>query len=292
MRLLVTIPHYVRPAAEGDEGRTYGSLAPDPSPRLHALTACLTALHQLFNPGPCFIHHGRRTAHRAEPAVPYALDVVICTTRGCHLLDHLPGVGRYFHHHATDAEPMLLGFACHDVLRDRLGAYDFYCYLEDDLILHDPWLFLKLAWFNRHVGDDKLLQPNRYEAGLNHLVPKVYVDGDLDPAVTAPFQDPAGSGTLAADVLGVRVHFQRTLNPHSGCFFLNARQMAHWASQPHFGDHASRFIGPLETAASLGIMRTFRVYRPAPSHADFLEIQHAGTGYLERLCPGPQEGPA
>ena len=31
--------------------------------------------------------------------------------------------------------------------------------------------------------------------------------------------------------------------------------MSHWVSQPHFLDHASRFIGPLETAATLGIMR-------------------------------------
>src|SRR5579872_2946768 len=133
MRLLVTIPHYVRPGAEGSDGHTYGSLAADSGPRLRALTACLSALHQLFNAGPCFIHHGRRTAHRAEPAVPYTLDVVICTTRGCHLLDRLPGAARLCTHHATDAEPMLLGFACHAVLRDRLGAYDYYCYLEDDL---------------------------------------------------------------------------------------------------------------------------------------------------------------
>jgi hypothetical protein len=140
------------------------------------------------------------------------------------------------------------------------------------------------------VGDDKLLQPNRYEAGLNHLVPKVYVDGDLDEQVTAPFQDVRAGGPLAGEVMGLRVAFVRALNPHSGCFFLNARQMEHWARQPHFSDRASRFIGPLETAASLGIMRSFRVYRPAPANADFLEVQHFGTGYLERLS-APQGSP-
>ena len=51
------------------------------------------------------------------------------------------------------------------MLRDRLlaGDGDYFCYLEDDLILGDPWLFRKLAWFTREFGDDCLLQPNRYE---------------------------------------------------------------------------------------------------------------------------------
>jgi hypothetical protein len=83
---------------------------------------------------------------------------------------------------------------------------------------------------------------------------------------------------------------RRTRNPHSGCFFLNARQMTHWAGQPYFGARESRFIGPLESAATLGLMRTFKVYRPAPANADFLEVQHAGTGYLERLRPGAEWG--
>jgi hypothetical protein len=286
MRILITIPHYFRPGEQAPDGRRYASWAADPQPRLHALTACLTALHQLFNAPPCFIHHGRGTAHQAAPA-RHRLDVVLCTTRGAHQLDSLPVASRYYTHVAIDAEPLLLGFACHAVLRDRLGQYDYYGYLEDDLVLHDPWFFVKLAWFNRHASDGVLLQPNRFEAGLNHLVPKVYVDGDLHPDVTADFQDVRDSGPLHAEVLGVPVVFQRTWNPHAGCFFLNARQMAHWAGQPHFNDHAARFIGPLESAATLGILRTFRIYRAAPPYADFLEVQHFGAGYLNRLQASP-----
>jgi hypothetical protein len=286
MRVLFTIPHYARPGAISADGRVYASGAADPAPRVRALADCLAALHQLFNAAPCFIHHGTRSAHRAEPADPCSIDVVVCTTGGHHLLDQLPVEPRSFTHHPTDTEPLLLGFACHAVLRDRLGGYDYYCYLEDDLILHDPWFFRKLVWFNRHAGDERLLQPNRYEAGFGYMVPKVYVDGDLDPSVTSMFQNVREGGPLTGEVMGVRVSFERTLNPHSGCFFLNARQMDHWVRQPHFHDHDSRFIGPLETTASLGIMRGFQVYRPAPANADFLEVQHAGIGYLERLCPG------
>lgn len=285
MRVLFTIPHYVRPGKESDTGRSYGSNSADSAPRVRALTACLTNLHQLFNSTPCFIHHDKRAAEKVEQSTSSSIDVVICTTDGRHVLDQLPVLPCYYTHRATNSDPLLLGFACHEILRERLGRYDFYCYLEDDLIIHDPWFFHKLSWFNRLAGNDKILQPNRFEAGLNHLVPKVYVDGNLDPGITAVFQNVNDSGPLVEEVMGMRVQFQRTLNPHSGCFFLTARQLEHWVRQAHFNDRDSRFIGPLETTASLGIMRAFRVYRPCPTNAAFLEIQHAGTGYLEQLCP-------
>jgi hypothetical protein len=290
MHLLFTIPHFAQalgvPTADG---RMYGSRAVDLEPRVHALTASLTGLHQLFGAQPCFIDHARSIARQHQRATPQSVEIVICTTRGCHVLDRLPVDSRYYSHHPTNAEPLLLGYACHSMLRERLGQYDYYCYLEDDLVLHDPWFFAKLAWFVRHTGDDKLLQPNRFEAGLNHIIPKVYVDGEVKESATAPFQN-VNDGALAGEVLGVPVVFRRTSNPHSGCFFLNAAQMAHWAAQPYFADNKSRFIGPLESAATLGIMRTFKVYRPAPANADFLEVEHFGTGYLSQLTQPQAEG--
>jgi hypothetical protein len=296
MRILFAIPHYVRPAgAAGSPDRIHGALLAGADPRVEALTACLSALHGLFAPGRCLIDHGRRIARVAPAAgVAQALDVVLCTTRGHHVLGRLSATPRCCSHRETDAVPELLGFACHDVLRERLGQYDYYCYLEDDLVLHDPWFFLKLAWFNGAVGDDKALLPNRFETGLNYPVPKVYVDGDLGEHCTAPFQDLNDAPAQTLELMGQRVVFARTRNPHSGCFFLNARQMAHWVRQPHFADRQSRFIGPLETAASLGVMRTFKVYKPAPPHADFLEVQHHGTGYLAqlRLPDRPNQGPS
>jgi hypothetical protein len=59
--------------------------------------------------------------------------------------------------------------------------------------------------------------------------------------------------------------------------------MAHWMRQPHFLDRSPAFIGPLESAATLGIMRTFRIYKPARENASFLEIEHFGTGFLSQL---------
>ena len=96
------------------------------------------------------------------------------------------------------------------------NGYDFYCYLEDDLILRDPLFFVKLKWFVELAGEDCVLLPNRYEVARDRLVHKAYVDGPLRPDVTAPFQDVSVAAELTADALGRRVVFRRPLNPHAG----------------------------------------------------------------------------
>ncbi|HVW37506.1 MAG TPA: hypothetical protein VHB99_09375, partial [Pirellulales bacterium] len=72
-------------------------------------------------------------------------------------------------------------------------------------------------------------------------------------------------------------------NPHSGCYFLSAAQMAHWAAQPFFLDRDTSFVGPLESAATLGILRAFKIYKPAREQAAFLEIQHHGAQFLVQV---------
>jgi hypothetical protein len=76
------------------------------------------------------------------------------------------------------------------------------------------------------------------------------------------------------------VAFERWTNPHSGCFFLNAAQIEKWASSPGFLDGDCSFAGPLESAASLGVMKNFRIYKPAFPNAGFLEIRHMHNRYL------------
>jgi hypothetical protein len=88
---------------------------------------------------------------------------------------------------------------------------------------------------------------------------------------------------LLGKIMNHPVTFCRAANPHSGCYFLNNRQMEHWVKQPHFLDRDTSFVGPLESAATLGIMRTFKIYKPAPTNASFLEIQHFGTAFLNLI---------
>ena len=230
------------------------------------------------------IDQATRVAIPANTQTAGKVDVVICTSGEDHLLARLDLSSGSYEHRPSGCPPPLLGFECHAVLRDRLGDYDYYAYLEDDLISHDAWLFKKLAWFTAQLGDEVLLQPNRFEVSPRlGLVHKAYIDGDLHGDVTAPFQDVSVMPVATGCLLGTSVTFHRAKNPHAGCFFLSAAQMQTWARKDHFLDRDTSFIGPLESAATLGIMRSFRVYKTTPESAGFIEIEHAGTSFLDNL---------
>jgi hypothetical protein len=279
MQILFTIAHFFRPDSKGK----HASQRKNPQPRVQALRESITNLHQLFGKSQSIINIGQRLAFPANQPQHSQLDIIICTTQDCHILEQLSLPSHFYQHYPTQAEPMLLGFECQALLRDNLGKYDYYCFLEDDLIIHDPWFFVKLNWFTQQAGDISLLQPNRYETSINNLTDKAYIDGDLLPRVTARFQNVQEQPELKGKIMGMPITFHRALNPHSGCYFLNANQMAHWAKQEHFLDRDTSFVSPLESAATLGIMKTFRIYKTVPQQANLLEIQHFGTGFLRLI---------
>lgn len=279
MKILFAIPHYFNP--QNHDPRGHGSLAAEhDTKRLQALTACLLNIQQLFGRPQCTIDIARRTTTPANHAVATHADVLLCTTNDKHLLDRLTVGPSYYTHQPTNAEPLFLGYECHAALRDRLGGYDFYCYLEDDLVLRDPWFFVKLRWFVTHVGETSVLLPNRYEVAQDQIVHKAYVDGPLHPQVTARFQNLGEHPEVVGEALGQKVRFQRPRNPHSGGFFLTHNQFTHWTKRPYFLDRSKEFVGPLESAATLGVMRMFRIYKPAVDTASFLEVEHYVPAFL------------
>ena len=285
MRLLFAIPHFV----DGAQGpAVHGSLAGNSAARVRVLTDALAAIRQNFGRPQCQIDIAKRTTFPANQLTAETADVLVCTTGTKHALGELPIGNGYYTHIPTAAEPRLLGFECHRVLRDKLAdGYDYYCYLEDDLILRDSLFFTKLRWFTQRFGEEALLAPNRYEVARNRIVHKAYVDGPIREEAAAAYQNVKDRSILDAEALGLRVRFQRVTNPHSGAFFLTATQMATWAARSYFLDRDTGFIGPLESAATLGVMRTFRIYKPVVENAAFLEVEHAGTGFLSRIVPPP-----
>jgi hypothetical protein len=90
MRILVAIPHFFNLSREVRRAPGHGSLAGDPGPRIEALTACVSALHQLFGCPQVIIDIARLEAKDANARFRAAkLDVVVCTTKGQHLLARL-----------------------------------------------------------------------------------------------------------------------------------------------------------------------------------------------------------
>jgi glycosyltransferase involved in cell wall biosynthesis len=312
-RILFAIPH----AFGRDPKKPFHSFRGPASERIAAMTTCLKLLHQTFGgvQEEMALFHTASTP--TNTSLEHEIDIVVCTSGPEHILGDLELPAGYFRHEPRDCEPIMLGFECHALLRDNLDCYDFFCYLEDDLLIHDPWFFAKQRFFSLRAGNDCLLQPNRYEVehvpmwsrlsetratpspsrspdspwrgegggeGF-HQSParKTYIDGDLDEKLVRKYQNIDEDTELPLFALGVPIPCRRTLNPHCGGFFLNAEQMEHWSRQPHFLDLDCSFFSPIESANTFGVMRTFKIYKPAPAVANFLEIEHFGTSMVERL---------
>lgn len=284
MKVLVTIPHFHNASGNG----AYGSTGSERGRRAAALSRSIAGLRENLGPRQAFLYclhdfvpgRGNGRLLKVNDQCADALDIAVCTVGDSHLVESLSVPRGMFHHQPVKCDPMMIGFACQQVLKAHLGKYDFYCYLEDDLLIQDSFFLRKLEWFTRSFGDEVLLLPHRYEISSHEALHKLYIDGPVRPDFTAKWQDVNDRRSLSAEFLGQDIAFERWSNPHSGCFFLNAAQMARWVESPAFGDGDCGFAGPLESAASLGIMKQFRIYKPAAPHAGFLELQHLHNRYL------------
>ncbi|NKB48986.1 MAG: calcium-binding protein [Alphaproteobacteria bacterium] len=277
MNLLFTIAHFFDPGG----GAFYGSTGPNAQARLQSLRNTITALHQHFGDNQAkLIQTGRTVLEPVNVDKTNNVQVMVATTGDQHLLGELGLSTDYYEHAPTDAEGMHLGFECQKLLRDRLGDFDFYCYLEDDLILQDADFFTKLSWFASHAPADAVLLPNRFELAVGEEHNKLYIDGGISPAIASRWQNIDHRHRIRGKVMGHEIRFEKTNNPHSGCYFLNEGQMRAWCDAPHFLDYDTAFGGPLESAATLGLMKSFHLYKPAARNASFLEVHHSHNRYL------------
>jgi hypothetical protein len=297
LRVLVTIPHFYRPRSS----RLYGSGTESRKERMAAVGACLGALFQTWGCEAYAANLARPENLPANCATEVQLHVVMCVSGKDHLAGALEIPDGCIEVRSVRGDPLFLGYACHEVLRERLGEFDYYAYMEDDLVLNDAWAFTKLRWFTQMVGEECLLQPNRFEVadrragfqparfaleidtdspamGRLKTCPtmKAYIDGDLPPEKTARYQDISIEPMLRGRFLGAPVTFRRTTNPHAGCFFLTEGQMRLWSEQPYFLDRDATFYSPLEGAAT------------GRDHAD---LSHVQAGPRERqLLRNPTHG--
>jgi hypothetical protein len=279
-RTLVTIPHFYAPQRVAK----YGSNQLNPRPRIDSLQATIVALRMHFAERQEMARNENTYNQRANDSYRMDVDVVVCTRGTDHLLAYLGLPDGFFRHEATECEPTLLGFECHKVLQRNLDDYDYFCFMEDDLVIHDPLFFQKLIWFSQSVGPHAVLQPNRYEVSLYHPLRKLYIDSEYAPS---PQHRKPERGRINASVLGRDIAFIEALNPHVGFFFLSRAQMEAWIRSPSFLDGDISYVGPLESAATLGLIKNFRVFRTALDTAAFLEIEHFGSRFISLQCTSP-----
>ena len=281
LRLHLAIAHYFN--ANG--GGRHGSLSPDSSGRSAALRSAILSLHQLFGePSGCLNHLERRVDPVTDGGGP--LQLTICVSGDAHLLDDLQDLrqrGAFSVRVCEPRTPKHLGFECHRVLAEQHQNFDYNGYLEDDLVISDADFFLKLNHFNRCFGDHYLLQPNRIETSVDlQSLRRFYIDGDYNPPATETYRL-SMEHRLCLDHLGQVVEFRQPLNTHSGCFFLNRNQSQHYFNGPHWSDGDDSFHSPLESAATLGVMKSFQIMKPVLRNGRFLTIEHAGRNFMGLL---------
>ena len=281
LRVLFTIAHYYGPSPDGKYGSTRTTAADG---RRQALEQTIASLHQVVAQPQALVHGPIHGFLPANLGAATEITVVVCTTGERHLVDQLRLPAGAFEHRRTDSAPPYLGYECHGVLRERMADFDWLCYLEDDIGIEDSGFFQKLAWFSGWAGDGAVLQPNRFETSAQAPIHRLYIDGEpVRPEKIGYTQDLTDQTWLTAPFLDRPTHFRRVTNAHSGCFFLTRAQLAHWAAQPDFMRRERAFVGPLESAATLGIARHFRVYKPERVNASFLEVRHIHNRYLDAL---------
>lgn len=277
MRILLAILHYWDPQGDGQ----HQSLRPNPAPRIAALQDQLLALRRL-GLRRSYLHMGDRAAYPADEALRHQIDVRIITDGEHHVLDQLaPPYRQLFEPVVTKPETgRMLGFEVQRYLASQLDAgYDFYAYFEDDLVIQDPFFFHKLDWFQALMGPEVVLLPQRLELahGPSH-VDRFYIDGPFSDADWAALACKRGP-VVVVPHLNLQMAFETPRNPHAGCFVLTAAQLRHWSEQAWWLDGDCSFISPLESAATLGLIKTFRLYKPCLPYAAWLEVQHWGTSF-------------
>lgn len=289
MRLLFAVVHYYK----SGNGR-HGSLASDPSPRIDALRSLILQIHRLYGQPAGLLNHLQRRVDGVNDGGG-AVDLRVCISGDCHVLDQLSDCeGLYQKEVCHPDDPLLLGFETQRVLLQACQAaetagepFDYVVYLEDDILLTDADFFLKLRCFNRAFGDQYLLMPNRIET-LEHKgqLRRFYIDGDYNPAASEPYRRSADQ-TLCFTHLGELVRFEQPYNLHSGSFFLNREQARIYSCSGHAAAVDTSFHGPLESAATLGMLKTFQLMKPAPENGRFLTVEHCGRNFMS-LVPSLQ----
>lgn len=277
MRILLAVVHHWNPEGNG----RHGSLRKDPRPRLHALQDQLLALQRLST-AQGLLNIGERRVDDANEAIRHDFVIKLITDGQHSVLDQLEEPYRALFEEVptTPLTSKHLGFEAQRVLHEHLDqGFDLYGYLEDDLLIQDPFFFHKIFWFQHQLGSDHLLLPHRMELFWKpDQVNKFYIDGPM-AADELQALIPTPPPSIGAPTAGGTVVFSSPSNPHAGCFFLSAEQLRHWGEQPWFLDGDCSLISPLESAATLGLLKTFRLYKPDPAYAGFLEIQHWGTSF-------------
>jgi len=278
VKVLFVVPHYYRGMGVNTRYASHSVLKKEQ--RIQALDRLIYQLYALF--GPLHVgtlDHASSSLANMRSITQFEFDIVICTTGKDHLLYDISCPSLYYHHVDTKSEPIWLGFAAQRKMLELSGQYDYYCYLEDDIIINDPYFFIKLDYFNSQTPEQNLLLPHRYETPWiqgklkKHYYSKLYSD-------LGCHEQGKNVCTYNFDFLGRTIKLKQPALVHSGCYFLTARQFEIIAETKEFANcEGIPLERALDLAASNAIGHHFVVFKADECNLDFFEVEH-GVGNM------------
>jgi hypothetical protein len=203
------------------------------------------------------------------------LELVVNALPGRHVVASLPAHlrERVTVRERDGVEPLFLGFEAQEEFAARVEEFDWFLFLEDDLVLHDALLLEKLTFFNEAAPLEAVLLPHRYELAEGRKI-RIDLRGKRRT-----------SESHTVNRLTVIEHgdwrFAEFENPHSGFYCLSQAQLRRWLATGRQWKGTSSYYGPLESAATGSLEEAFRIYKPHPDTIGFLEIRHLGTKYSD-----------
>lgn len=288
MKVLFVVPHYYR--GMGANTRYASHSIRKKRQRVYALDRLIFQIHALYGSRQIKTlnhDHAKAALGWAQSTTQNEFDIVICTAGRDHLLYDISCPSSFYHHQQLQSEPIWLGFAAQRFMLDQKGRYDYYCYLEDDIILHDPYFFAKLRFFSDMAPAHHLLLPQRYETPW-------IIDGLKKQYYTKLYSDyaehlkPDMALQYSFDFLGCRIELTQPGLIHAGCYFLNAEQFAYISDKPEFASHRDVPLDrALDAAASLAISSHFLVFKPAGNNLDFFEVEHGVGNMFDQITLQP-----
>lgn len=205
------------------------------------------------------------------------LQIVVNSLSGRHVTPFLPDHLRPLVEvrEVAGCEPMLVGFRAQDEFFLRLGEFDWFLFIEDDIILRDGCFLDKQEAFQAECGlPDAVLMPNRYEMCEGK---KVYIDmADHVSGQLFPWN------RLTA-VLAGPWKFAECSNSHAAFYCLSQAQMRRWQASGREWYDKVTLVGPLESAVTGCLFECFSLYKPHPENARYLEVQHWDLKYAPML---------
>lgn len=296
LRLRVAIPHFCREGSSEQETGYGSTRAKSRLPRSVALARCLGSVLALnrspsdwilniaekaIEPTPTSRHTKQRSVHVElhlfVSGEDWLKEVVECFASRIHV------------HQLDLDDPQHLPLQAVRQLLDMGDSADFSMYLEDDLVVQDPYYLDKFAWFCQRTDHQFVLMPHRKEPSVANAPQSLYVDGPIKE------QDQAQSVWASDEQMfangrfwdGQEIEFVEASNPHSGSFCVSRPQLEKMRNAPW---PPPSFVGPLETAATGSVFNIFPVLKPSWACRDFLNIEHGNPSFIGLMNQLPIRG--